>query len=302
MAVCRKHVSKELGADSTAVVSMKEMTMGLRFEFAGTRDSGARDHFFHFLIGYLLPSLDRALGSADRDVCFEDCGPVMGATLADACKLMNLNLVPQERSAGFVRVVPSRWDNWLFRLDGSRPPESLVEAFHRATDRVRTAVLHNAAPVAPVGIEEGRYILVLKRSPTHAYYRVGGPASFPGYGSERRHLENEDEIAQLVERAGCPAKLVDMGAFSFAEQVALFRDARAVIGARGAEFAHLFWMKPDAHAFMFATPIPKPNHASRTLAFIRGVRFTEVPVPEEHFEGSIAAVEDWLSTLQAAAG
>ena len=276
--------------------------MGLRFDFARTRDSGAHDHFFHFLMGYLLPSLDRALNAADRNVCFEDCGPVMGATLADACKLMNLDLVLEERSAGFVCVVPSRWDNWLFRLDGSRPPESLVEAFHRATDRVRTAVLHNVATVAPVGTDAGRYILVLKRSPTHAYYRVGGPASFPGYGSERRHLRNADEIAEFIVRAGFPAKLVDMGAVSLAEQVALFRDARAVIGARGAEFSHMFWMKPHAHAFMFATPIQKPNHASRTLAFIRRVRFTEVPVPAEHFEGSFSAVEAWLSTLQEAEG
>lgn len=276
--------------------------MGFRFEFAASRDFGARDHFFHFLMGYLLPSIDRSFNAADPDVCFEDCGPVMGVTLASACKLMNLELVPQERSAGFVRVTPSRWDKWLFRLDGSRPPEPMVEAFHRATDRVRTAVLQKAATAAPVGIEAGRYILVLKRSPPHAYYRVGGPASFPGYGSERRHLRNADEISRFIERAGFPTKLADMGAFSFAEQVALFRDARAVIGARGAEFAHLFWMKPNAHAFMFATPIQKPNHASRTLAFIRGVRFTEVPVSEGHFEGSIPAVEDWLSTLQGAEG
>jgi hypothetical protein len=272
--------------------------MGLRFEFAASRGSGARDHFFHFLMGYVLPSLSRALAVADRDVSFECCGPLLNVTLADACGLMGLNLVPRDLSEGFTPVVAQRWDNWLFRLDGSAPPLALVEAFQRATDSVCTAVLNRAADVAPPGPDAGHYILILQRSPTHTYYRVGGPAFFPGYGSERRQLRNVGAVAAALESAGFPVRLVDMGSVPFAEQVALFRDAKAVIGARGAEFAHLFWMRPNAYAFMFATPIQKLNHASRTLAFIRSIRFTEVPVADDHFDGPIAAVQDWLSTLR----
>lgn len=271
--------------------------MGLRFEFAAARDFGARDHFFHFLMGYLLPSLRHTLGVEDRDVAFEDCGPLLNMTLADACKLMDLNLVPQDNSEGFSRAIPSRWDKWLLRPDGSRPSHALVEAFRRATDSVRATVLKKVVLVAPSAVEAEDYIVVLKRSQTHTYYRVGGPASYPGYGNERRHLKNAEHVAQAIERVGFPVKLVDVGALSFAEQVALFRDARAVVGARGAEFAHLFWMNPKTDAFMFATPIEKPNHASRTLAFIRDIHLTEVPVAEQHFEGSISAVERWLATL-----
>lgn len=272
--------------------------MGLRFEFAASRDSGARDHFFHFLMGYVLPSLSRALVVAGRDVSFEPCGPLLDVKLADVCGLMGLNLVPRDLSDGFTPVVAQRWDNWLFRLDGSPPPPALIAAFQRTTDPVRTAVLKRAADVAPPGPEAGDYIIVLQRSPTHTYYRMGGHASIPGYGSERRQLRNVGAVAEAIEQAGFPVRLVDMGSVPFAEQVALFRDAKAVIGARGAEFAHLFWMRPNAHAFMFATPIQKPNHASKTLALIRSIRFTEVPVADEHFDGPIAAVQDWLSTFR----
>lgn len=273
--------------------------VGVRYEFVASRNFGARDHFFHFLLGYLLPSFDHAIQRNVRVASFDDCGPLLNVVLKQACALFGLTLVPSKETERFDLVTVRRWDNWLLRPDGSAAPPALVDMFRRATGPVRDHILRSVMPDLGklLPLSEPPEIVVLQRSEPHPYYRVGGPASHPGYGRERRSLQNAKAIMQVIVDAGFRARLLDMGNLTFAEQVAAFHNARAVIGARGAEFAHLFWMRRGMDAFMFATPIEVPNHASRTLAHIQGVSFREVPVPEQHFDGPIREVEGWLSSI-----
>lgn len=268
-----------------------------RFTYVGDRDSGTRDHFFHFLLGYVLPSLHRALKDGIENVSYEDCGPLLNKTLADICQLMALNLIPENAATQFDVAPVARWDKWIFRLDGSEPPPKLTERFLLATDVVRDQMIHRSLAYLPTD-SQSPDIIVLKRSHSHPYYQTTGQSPRPGYGRERRNLQNTDEIADAIANSGFSVRTVDMGSIPFAEQVCLFHHAKAVIGARGAEFAHLFWMRKNTDALMFATPISKPNHATRTLAHIRGIRLREVPVTEEHFNGSLPDVSAWLSSLK----
>lgn len=268
-----------------------------RFKYVGDRESSTRDHFFHFLLGYVLPSLKFALTEGISNVSYEDCGPLLNKTLADICQLMNLKLIPADQATHFDLAPVARWDRWITRLDGSAPPQKLTESFLLATNLVRNDIIHRSLAHLPTHIQTPE-VIVIKRSQSHPYYQKNGQFSNPGYGRERRDLQNTDEVASAIADYGLSVRTVDMGSIPFAEQVSIFHHAKAVIGARGAEFAHLFWMKKNTNALMFATPIRKPNHATRTLAQMRGIGLREVSVAEEYFSGSLPEICAWLSTLK----
>jgi hypothetical protein len=271
----------------------------IAFRFMASRESGTPDHFFHFLFGYLLPALDIARDSKAQSVAFSDCGPLMKKPLEAACEMMALNLVPEKDAHGFFPVPVPRWDKWLKRPDGSLPPQALISAFERTTGQIRRQVLALAASQAG-GMRDDEVrdeILIIARSPDHPYYAPGGAAKFAHYGAGRRAVENLEEIADSVRSAGWRARIADVGALSLAEQIMAFHRARAVIGVRGAEFAHLFWMEPGQSALIFSTPVSAPSHAARTLAKIRDIPLNEMEVLSDHFAAPIDKVGTWLKGL-----
>ena len=269
---------------------------GLHFDFLDSREFGHKDHFFHFMLGYLLPALDIALSvDAPPRVCFEDCGPLMNAALSQACALLGLEFA--DAATSLDKVLVPRWDRFLLRPDGSRPPEALGIAFLSATRKIRSRLIQEAlVSVADLGTSAPWLeadVLVFRRSPEHAFYTQGGGARHPGYGAGSRQLCNAPEITQALIDAGIRACEIDLGAIPFAEQIAAIHRAKAVVGARGAEFAHLVWMRPSSAALMFATPIASPNHVTRTLANILDLRLMEVDVAADHFDGPVQRTVMW---------
>ncbi|MEP2829231.1 glycosyltransferase 61 family protein [Parvibaculum sp.] len=262
----------------------------LHLRYDATLPFGAKDHFFHFLHGYLIPGLSLGLDRACQRISFEDCGPLMNPKIAEACLLAGLELAEplpaHERTSSGICLVP-RWDNLLFRLDGSHQTQAEVSSFREMTERVRLLLLKRAEEACRQRSTLTRWqdteVLVLKRSPEHPYYAPTGNARFPKYGNSRRDLLNSGQIAEYLVAAGHNAREADMGALPLWEQIMAFRNASAVIGARGAEFAHLFWMKSGATALMFATPLKQENNASRSLAEIFGIRFVAPPVSGSFF-------------------
>ncbi len=262
----------------------------LHLSYDASLPFGAKDHFFHFLHGYLIPGLSLALDGEYGSLSFEDCGPLMNPKIAEACQLAGLKLAVttsgHERPLSGACLVP-RWDNLLFRPDGSHQTPAEIHSFREKTERVRRLLLERAEETC---LQKGTLkhwqnteVLVLKRSPEHPYYAAKGNARFPKYGSGRRSLVNSAQIAEYLLAAGYNATEVDMGTLPLWEQIMAFRNASAAVGARGAEFAHLFWMKPDSTAVMFATPLKQENHASRSLSEIFGIRFVTPAVSHKFF-------------------
>lgn len=241
---------------------------------------GAKDHFFHFLHGYLVPGLAMSLAGMYGSIAFEDCGPLMNPKIADACRLAGLELAAPasggDPALPAARLVP-RWDALLFRRDGAHLSAEDIRTFRALTDRVRRLLLDRATEACRrEGTLEGWQctdILVLRRSPDHPHYAPAGHSRFPRYGSGRRSLVNSAQIADRLAASGRRAREVDMGALPLWDQIAAFDNASAVVGVRGAEFAHLFWMRPGARAVMLATPVRQENHASRSLSEIYGIGF-----------------------------
>jgi hypothetical protein len=269
---------------------------GLHFDFLGSREFGHKDDFFHFMLGYLLPALDIALSAdAPRRVCFEDCGPLMNATLSQACALLGLEFV--DVATRLDKVLVPRWDRFLLRLDGSRPPEALGIAFLSATREIRSRLIQEALMSVADRETSAPWleadVLVFRRSPEHAFYTQGGGVRHPVYGAGRRQLCNATEITQALIDAGIHASEIDLDAIPFAEQIAAIHRAKGVVGACGAEFAHLIWMRPSSAALMFATPIASPNHVTRTLASVLDLRLMEIDVEADQFDGPVQMIVMW---------
>lgn len=300
-------------SSSTSVLDMDRMPLPndtraqhLQLAFDANLPFGAKDHFFHFLHGYLIPGLSLALARGVRSIGFEDCGPLMNPRIGEACHLAGLDLVPPEKAGddaqGEAFPVP-RWDNLLFRLDGSHQTGSEVVAFRDLTERVRLLLLARAEELCrrsgTLEYWQSTEILLLARSPDHPYYGPGGASRFPGYGLGRRALLNGAQIAEHLLALGRRVRYVDMGALPLWDQIMAFDHASAVVGARGAEFAHLFWMRPGTGAVMLATPLRPENHASRSLSEIFGIRFVAPPVTGDYFAFKPEKIAGYLAEFEA---
>jgi len=267
-------------------------TRRLHFSYDTTFSFGCKDHFFHFLLGYVIPALCISHEALCRHVIFEDCGPLMNPKLADACQIASFDLAPvihknSPKQHSSIPVLVPRWDAQLVRFDGSSQTMEEIKAFRSKTAYIRQLMLERSQTTCK---KQGTFerwqrtdVLVLKRSPNHPYYAPGGPSRFPEYGNGRRALLNTSEIAAHLAASGRSAQEVDMGQLPLWEQITAFHRASSVVGVRGAEFAHLFWMQPGSTAVMFATPAGRENNASRSLSEIFDLRFISPRVKSNFF-------------------
>lgn len=249
---------------------------------------GSRQHYFHFLHGYLLPSLEYSLQQPDiRQIVFMTCGPVMDERLREACRLLGLpgliahvDLIPTPWRDSTREMPAPRWDGWLLRRgrpDQDPPPNDPVAP---AMQRIRRQFL-NAVAANPSEAASGDWLL-LRRTAQPDFYRAGGSAEIPNYGTGRRSIVNIDTLAIALRQAGLRVRLYEPGAHSLCDQIRTFAQADGIIGLRGAEFANLIWMRPGSQAIMLATPVAQENYVSWSLANLMGIRFTPLAVDSNH--------------------
>ncbi len=270
---------------------------------------GSRQHYFHFLLGYLLPSLDcRLRDPAVEQTVFVSCGPVMDCRTREAARLLNqsfiiaqVDLIPDAWSATTREVLAPRWDRWL--MSGLNPGaiqhlprnDTAVQAIRHLRQQFLSAAAATAAVSSAATEDEGDWLL-LRRSAQPDFYRPGGAAEIAYYGSGRRAIAHLDRLAADLTTAGLPVRIYEPGAHSLREQISTFAKARGIIGIRGAEFANVLWMKPGAQALMLATPVKRENHASKNLAALIGIRFHLMPVASTYPQVEASVI---LNTLDA---
>src|SRR5690242_1545066 len=89
--------------------------------FDGRKSTGVREHFFHFLLGYLLPAVHVILddrSSREDEFIFVSCGPMMDEKTVEMARLLGIRygIVPHEdagRILGTTRVTVPRWDSFV---------------------------------------------------------------------------------------------------------------------------------------------------------------------------------------------
>ena len=282
---------------------------GVRFD--PIRGFGSREHYFHFLLGYLLPGLHAAAGRRDGGdrpdgLTFVSCGPVMDTRIREACALLGLACAieagpcePRRGASGDDCVTAPRWDRWLFRghPDRLRPARWLRDRWEEVIGRsvplairaMRDRLLEAADPPSVGTRAEGPWLL-LQRSVEPDFYRPGGPAEIASYGAGRRAIVNIEELAGELAHAGLPVRIYEPGAAELGDQIRTFNTARGVIGIRGAELANATWMAHGSQVVMLATPMREENHMAWNLARTMGLDFRRVAVDSEYPRVAAATV------------
>lgn len=274
------------------------MNILLEFERSDDHDSGWKEHFFHFLWGYLLPAIREILKLDQKfrnDTVFEmeSCGPVMDPLIVEAGTLLRLNiriLLDRNKSSCHCITVP-RWDkilryclNWHYDNYGSLPagkdalfihPSVIPDGnlFYEDINSVKTAFLKNIDMKVS---DQYPKALVMKRSEEHPYYKPGGDAIRPTYGNSRRALIGVDEAIKVLWEKGYGIYSFEPGQLSLTEQIRHFYNAETIIGIRGAEFANMIWMKPGSTVVMLEPPYMSTTGVQPLLAGVLGLDFVHI--------------------------
>ncbi|MDR7125731.1 glycosyltransferase family 61 protein [Pseudotabrizicola sp. 4114] len=257
----------------------------LKINFDPCTPWGSKEHYFHFLHGYLLPGLHLAISGGYQNIQFEDCGPVMQPKILEACKLLSLTYIPPMMPTQGDMVKAPRWDRILLHFDAPPPSEAVISAF-RETSALVVHRLFTASERAlrQAGIRppaERNGVIIFQRSADHPFYHSDQMSKSARYGKGRRSLLNAEDLTAAIRKIGFNAHLIDFGVISLAEQIVASYHADAIIGIRGAEFANTIWMRPNTQAIMFGPPCVE-NNATRILAKSAKVLFSFIKVAKAH--------------------
>jgi len=270
---------------------------------------GSKEHFFHFLWGYLLPSIsiifEKKRQNEHDDVvyCFETCGPIMDKVITEVINLLSINAIvlPQEQlTLIHDSELVHRWDLYLLRdylLGIDNEPCSHIEDFKNCTylkcflqaskfeEQFKTQILQVKSIFLKYiytdkknkeSILENRPTLVINRSGMPAYYCKDGLAETKGYGKSRRELRDVNNFVKNCERKGLFIKAYEPGRHSLVHQIITFQNASGIIGIKGAEFANLIWLKQGAMVTLIRPANMRTPSVQRKLAEILNLDFTEI--------------------------
>ena len=282
--------------------------------FNAGRGTGVEEHFFHFLWGYLLPSVHAVIDieretPVEKEFVFVSCGPVMDAKTAEMAQLLGIgySIVQDEREArdtGASSIVVRRWDSFICdyaTYSRLHPAAAILRLLRQSFDyrsippilwskrtvveqieNVRRTVLSKLAPIPP-GDDAPYYIL--KRSEEPAFYAPDrGRATRPRYGISRRSLVGIDEAAVALSRPSRRVAVFEPGRHTLAEQIRTFRRCRGIIAIRGAELANIVWLHPTSRVIVinagkFHLAAPPPWGLARLL----GIPYLEIEGGEDPY-------------------
>jgi len=246
--------------------------------FTGTSKDpvpGSREHYFHFLLGYLLPLVHTLTTDAVEEYSVLDCGPVMTPILSETLKRLDLpcEVVPPSR-AKRRRFLPS-WDRGWESTAAVRATVEQVVAAWRDYECDQ--------PDCPASEN-----IILQRSPPPAYYLAGGGAEAPGYGTERRAISNLADVEAFLAEQSVDHAIYEPGRHCLGCQIAVFRQARRIAGMRGAEWANVIWSRPGQRARMLD---PSPPARRLTKLFeVLGIDFDVIPVSSPSAEEDLQGI------------
>lgn len=284
---------------------------------------GSAEHFFHFMWGYLLPALDaigQLEPVPGRHYYLRSCGPQMDPLLREAMQLFGypVTLVPEAELAdgGRELLTVARWDIGLLRpqlaLESTaREPvagrhlrtmraellqhDELVQTY-RAADfsaNLRRAVLRLRAEFLqrlPASAESPAALtacdnchLVLMRSATPAFYTPGGGAEIAGYGVSRRALTGVDTTVAALRQRGVPLQTFEPGIWPLAAQIRAFSRCKGIVAIKGAEFAHLIWLPPQAQVLLIKPSSMQTPAVQQALAELLGLDYADIDGGPERF-------------------
>ncbi len=267
---------------------------------------GSVEHYYHFLLGYLLPCVHtisglghtrQGVGQQERIWHVRSCGPLMDRVMEEALGSLGVryevaSAADLDARVALETVTMPRFDRWLAGIRWRAAQHRSDATFGRMLDAAtRCAALLQGND--PSHIRDGAYLLI-RRSEQPEYYRRGGPAEIAEYGTGRRSLLGIDEAAEFLTARGIDVQVFEPGRHSLAMQIDAFRRCRGVIAMRGAELANMVWLRPGAQIFMFHPPMRSSQAPQSAIAALLGLHLVDMPVPAQHHRIDPAQLERTL--------
>jgi hypothetical protein len=228
---------------------------------------GSREHFYHFLLGYLLPVVHAQAWQRFSEFRVLDCGPLMTPILRQTLQRLghHFEIVPVTQVENPLGV--ESWD--CFHRFNEVP-----EQFADIVNLVRRCWSVYECPAGPCELTEN---LIIKRSPPHQFYLNGG-AEVTGNGTSRRGITNLEEISEFLKARGLTHTVYDASAHCLGCQIKAFSNANRIIGIRGADWANVIWSRRGLKVKMY-DPTP-PAKTISALFLLLGVQAQIIPVPQ----------------------
>jgi O-methyltransferase len=264
-------------------------------DFTIQQHASEKQNFFHHVWGYLLPALHLYLTENKPHLLFQSGGPYMDPVTTDLFKALEIphsiirdwEVVPDEIN----RKELSRWEPVVFRLAEQMSKKSARPEVLKYSDSgydipeplktVRDFVLHKLVDVVSPSFPAGSIIL-LDRAAENAIYRRGGLARANAYGKGHRALMGIPEVVKELKDQGVMVVHYAPNTKSYTQQLIDFYHCGGVVGIRGAEFAHLIWMRPGAKVLMYQPAGMNPRNIQQPLAQLMGLSFRQIEVDSKY--------------------
>ena len=231
--------------------------------------NGSVQHFYHFLLGYLMPVSLWVLRHPKTPVTLRDCGP-MQPWLDLASERADIELI----SPGHA----------LHVLAGDHMANKVIEGMDNPSTFRRSRLLQGTSALRqllgqPAGTQRMyNEVIVIDRATSEDFYQGGGSETQMS-GSRRRSIPNLSSISDFV--AG--AQVTDLARVAPTEQIRLVERAGLLVGQHGAGLTHMLWMPPGSTVLEIAPPLPpEVENLFMSLALALGHRYVRVPQDTVH--------------------
>jgi hypothetical protein len=241
---------------------------------------GSVEHYYHFLLGYLLPLCAYAgqRGDDSSILLARSCGPM--SHLVTELGIPGLILCERKSYREFSRRVE---ELGLTRVELSgldlekRPTQYDAERVARVVSQAKAYIRQRLGGTIDALRDKleadwtaSPRLVIIRREDPDPYY-LSKLSEVKGGGASRRTIANMPALIEALTARYAQTKVVSLEDQSLAEQIALFETADVVVGQHGAALANVVWMRPDAHVFEY---INEPKHTKyfRDLSLIFGIR------------------------------
>ena len=248
---------------------------------------GSVEHYYHFVLGFMVPLILRPPPPPRTSVSVISCGP-MDAHLK-ALQLPWLDILSRQA--------------WLEQRRANRGPSDIALGLDdpefydpAAFERARRLIWQHVGVVCPKNDET---LLLVNRGKSPDFYQSDA-AQTKTSANLRRKIPNILEIEAVLTRRSQPVRMVELETSTFQSQVALFARTRLLVAQHGAALANMLWMAPSA-AILEINPEPpggKFHSYFRLLAEACGHRYASVAQRHPFAPVSANAVRDAVRALR----